>query len=197
MPRSFRSWHLLLGREPSNECVDWSGGCWTSWWWPASSPSSAVASSRPFDLVVRPNVAGSRLCSSITSCRSRDFIDIVDRIAKTTPRVTRAVTTGQITLLHVRSNSSLTKWTAEVDFNDYGRPTGRYWITSENTQSPIPVVFAKGLDAEVSQRAGSRRKSVGGTRGPAHGRSATAVSVWIFSSPAIRAGRAHQRCSRA
>lgn len=84
----------------------------------------------------------------------QDFIDIVDRIAKTTTRVTRAVTTGLITVLHVRSNSGLTTWTAEVDFNDYGRPTGRYLITSENTQSPIPEVFAKALEAEVRQRVG-------------------------------------------
>ena len=37
-----------------------------------------------------------------------------------------------------RSQSGLTSCDFEIDFNDYGHITGKYWISSENPESSIP-----------------------------------------------------------
>lgn len=42
----------------------------------------------------------------------------------------------------VQSNSGLSTWMFRVDFNDYGHITGRYWLWSENDDSPVPKVVA-------------------------------------------------------
>ncbi|NOJ58425.1 hypothetical protein [Arthrobacter sp. 260] len=84
----------------------------------------------------------------------RDFNDAADRIGRKTPRVARVLASGMTVHLTMRSNSGLTTWKAEIDFNDYGRLTGNYWISSENTQSPIPEFFAQGLQEEI-RKAGS------------------------------------------
>lgn len=84
----------------------------------------------------------------------QDFIDIAGRIAKNTPRVSQVVATGLTVVLRVQSNTGLTSWTAEIDFNDYGKPSGRYWISSQNSQSPIPEFFAKAVGEELARRAG-------------------------------------------
>src|SRR5690554_3205083 len=84
----------------------------------------------------------------------QDFKEIVNQIAQKTPRVIGASSDGLIVEVRVRSNSGLTQWRAEIDFNDYGRPTGNYWINSDNKQSPIPELIAKGIQGEIQQRLG-------------------------------------------
>lgn len=84
----------------------------------------------------------------------QDFVTISTRIAEHTPRVSRITSTGVTVLLDVRSNSGLSTWTAEIDFNDYGRVTGNYWLKSANTQSPIPEFFAHALQEEIWKRVG-------------------------------------------
>ncbi|UKA55471.1 hypothetical protein LFT45_05985 [Arthrobacter sp. FW305-BF8] len=79
----------------------------------------------------------------------QDFTDAAGRIAKKTPRVAGIEVTGMTVLVEVRSNSGLSTWTAEIDFNDYGRLTGNHWLTSENTQSPIPEFFGRALQEEI------------------------------------------------
>ncbi|RYC05751.1 hypothetical protein [Nocardioides zhouii] len=53
-----------------------------------------------------------------------DFVEMARDVAKRTQRVDRVEVTGMTVTLYVRSNSGLSEWTAEVDFNDYGRLTG-------------------------------------------------------------------------
>ena len=59
--------------------------------------------------------------------------------------------------LHVKSNSGLSTWSAELDFNDYGHLTGAYWLSTENTQSIIPKHFADALQEQVRSRVSSPR----------------------------------------
>lgn len=89
----------------------------------------------------------------------QDFTDAAFRIAKKTPRVGGIAGTEATVIVEVRSNSGLSTWTAEIDFNDYGRLTGNYWLTSENAQSPIPEFFAKALQEEIRKIAGQKRAS--------------------------------------
>lgn len=80
------------------------------------------------------------------------FARLAADVASRTARVVRASVDGLTVTLVVRSNSGLTEWTAQADFNDYGRLTGTYWLTSQNDQSPIPRVFAKRLQDEILER---------------------------------------------
>jgi hypothetical protein len=82
------------------------------------------------------------------------FQDVVYQTAQKLPRVYASHADGLIVTIHVKSNTGLTSWKAEIDFCDYGRLTGTYWIISENNQSPIPQALADAVVAEVHARLG-------------------------------------------
>ena len=42
----------------------------------------------------------------------------------------------------VQSNTGPSTWMFSIDYNDYGHITGRYWLRSENNDSPVPQVIA-------------------------------------------------------
>lgn len=86
----------------------------------------------------------------------QEFDAVSTRVAERTPRVSRIAVNGVTVLLEVRSNSGLSTWTAEIDFNDYGRLTGNYWLQSANTQSPIPEFFAHSVQEEIWKHAGQK-----------------------------------------
>ena len=81
-----------------------------------------------------------------------DFVEIARDAAKRTPRIEDVVTTGMTVTLHVRSNSGLSTWKAEIDFNDYGHLTGKYWLRSENSDSLIPGHVAEAVQAQIGRR---------------------------------------------
>ncbi|GAA2954415.1 hypothetical protein ACFO7V_02285 [Glutamicibacter bergerei] len=81
-----------------------------------------------------------------------DFNEVVQAVALRTPRVSECIVTGMTIALTVRSNSRLSIWRAEIDFNDYGRLTGAYWLNSENSDSPIPRYVAGLVQDAVEQR---------------------------------------------
>ena len=78
-----------------------------------------------------------------------DFSAIVQEAARRTPRVKHSEVVGMTIVLHVRSNTGLSMWRAEADFNDYGRLSGTYWLSSENSNSVIPRHFADLVQAEI------------------------------------------------
>lgn len=80
-----------------------------------------------------------------------DFVAIVQDVAGRTPRIQEVVTNGMTIALQVRSNSGLSTWDAEIDFNDYGHLTGRWWVSSENSQSKIPKYFAEGVRSQIQE----------------------------------------------
>ncbi len=82
----------------------------------------------------------------------QDFQDLIGEIAKKTPRLLDVSITGLVVFLEVRSNSGLTTWTASIDFNDFGHLTGRFWLNTDNTQSPIPKFLANAVQAEIQRR---------------------------------------------
>ena len=43
----------------------------------------------------------------------------------------------------VQSNTGLSTWMFRIDYNDYGHITGKYWLRSENDDSPVPRVIAE------------------------------------------------------
>lgn len=84
----------------------------------------------------------------------RGFIELASDIGKRTPRVADVVVTGMTVTIRVRSISGLSTWKAEIDFNDYGHLTGKYWLGQDNADSLIPKHFADAVKAEVETRVG-------------------------------------------
>lgn len=83
-----------------------------------------------------------------------DFEAVCSEVGRKLPRVYATSVDGLRVTLFVKSNTGLTTWKAAVDMNDYGRLSGKYWIESENKQSPIPAAFADAVEAEVRTRLG-------------------------------------------
>jgi hypothetical protein len=81
-----------------------------------------------------------------------DFSELVRNVEANTPRVTVARVEGMVVIIDVVSISGLSTWKAEIDFNDYGRLTGAYWLDSMNSDSLIPAHFAKAMQAEIKSR---------------------------------------------
>ena len=82
----------------------------------------------------------------------RDFRDLVSTTAGRTPRVTGVSVAGAVVDLEVGSISGLSQWSAEIDFNDYGRLTGKYWLDSENGDSSVPSHFADSVSDQIVTR---------------------------------------------
>ena len=121
-----------------------------------------------------------------------DFTALATEMAHRTPRVIGADVAGMTVVLHIRSISGLSAWQAEVDFNDYGRLTGTYWINTDNADSQIPEHFADALSAQVVEpdrgvptTAGRRGK--GRVERPSSGScisgSDAVGATWLVSNP--------------
>lgn len=90
-----------------------------------------------------------------------EFVNLAHEAARRTSRCERVLTTGMVATIDIRSNTGLSTWSAKVDFNDYGHLTGRYWLTSDNTQSIVPEHFAKLMQAEILRCVSSPPRSPG------------------------------------
>lgn len=86
-----------------------------------------------------------------------EFVALATKAARPLPRLHDVEVTGMTVLLDIASNTGLSVWSARVDFSDYGRLTGRYWLTSENRDSPIPEHFADRLQEQLVERLRPRR----------------------------------------
>lgn len=78
-----------------------------------------------------------------------EFSAMVRRATATVPRIDAVGIDGMVVSMTVRSNTGLTKWNAQVDFNDYGHLTGMYWLDSQNDQSVIPGAVAEALATDI------------------------------------------------
>ncbi len=67
-----------------------------------------------------------------------EFEKAVKKAAKTIKRIEAIEVEWPDVYGRVRSNSGITSWTFHLDFNDYGKCTGKCWIDSENNDSQIP-----------------------------------------------------------
>lgn len=50
----------------------------------------------------------------------------------------------------VLSQSGISEWEFELDFNDYGKITGSYWIYSDNYDSMIPKALGNSIQEEIN-----------------------------------------------
>lgn len=74
-----------------------------------------------------------------------EFRKLVERIARKTARKRniRISFDGPIIYGTVDSQSGLSEWSFKLDFNDYGILSGKYWLTTDNSDSSIPETIAE------------------------------------------------------
>lgn len=80
------------------------------------------------------------------------FTHLATKTARTMPRLQHVTVAGMTVTLYMRSITGLTNWTARVDFSDYGRLTGSWWLESDNDDSPIPERFAETMAEQIKSR---------------------------------------------
>lgn len=79
-----------------------------------------------------------------TPCKFNDgvsqaeFTEIVKMSGERIKRLTSLISHGPIVYGMVESQSGLSEWSFEIDFNDYGHIAGEYWITADNDDLKIP-----------------------------------------------------------
>ena len=82
-------------------------------------------------------------CNFSDGISEKDFKWIVAKSGKNIKRLTDLTTAGPVVFGTVWAQSGISKWNFTIDFNDYGHLTGKYWISSNNSDSDIPSVLAK------------------------------------------------------
>lgn len=86
-----------------------------------------------------------------------ELAELMQDVARRTPRVISVDVAGMLGVICVRSSSGLSTWTAEVDFNDYGQLTGKYWLKSRNPDSSVPEHYARAVRTEIKSRTSQAR----------------------------------------
>lgn len=79
------------------------------------------------------------------------FAAIASDVGRGTTRVQQVTVSGMTVFIEVGSNSGLTTWSAQIDFNDYGHLTGAYWLNSDNSDSLIPRHFANEMQGRIAR----------------------------------------------
>lgn len=78
-----------------------------------------------------------------------EFYVMVKQSGKGIRRITSLHAKGTMVYGVVRSKSGITDWCFKIDFNDYGKLTGKYWILSDNDDSDIPKIVASRIRQQI------------------------------------------------
>ena len=88
-------------------------------------------------------------CRFTSELTRDDFREIATTVAKPIKRL-RVTVANEFVIGEVRTTSGINTWEFKLDFNDYGKITGRYWFGyRENTDSQIPDSYAKQLKSAI------------------------------------------------
>lgn len=90
-------------------------------------------------------------CRFTTELTQADFEEIAINVAKPIKRLKVSVE-NEFVIGEVRTTSGINTWDFRLDFNDYGRVTGRYWVSYRgNTDSQIPDSYAMQLKGAIEE----------------------------------------------
>ncbi len=77
------------------------------------------------------------------------FYVMVKRGGQGIRRITSLYAVDTMVYGAVRSQSGISDWCFRIDFNDYGRWTGNYWLSTDNTDSDIPKTVAARIEKQI------------------------------------------------
>ena len=98
-------------------------------------------------------------CNFSDGISESDFVAISKCAGRGIKRLTDLSVRGPIVYGKVRSQSGLSDWNFEIDYNDYGHITGKYWLWSSNDDSKIPQVVADRISSSIRCFSESRNAS--------------------------------------
>lgn len=109
---------------------------------------------------------GSHDSRTSTPCRfdsnisRQDFNDIVITSAQTISRIRNISITDALVFATVQSQSGFSEWSFTLDFNNYGRLTGDYWVVSDNDNSEIPQILGDKIRSAITNFGDCKEKIV-------------------------------------
>lgn len=88
-------------------------------------------------------------CSFENGLSRDEFNEISNSVCKSIKRVREFSVVAPIIQGTVRSQSGISEWKFKIDFNDYGKVSGKYWIETDNSDSDIPSVIAERIKEAI------------------------------------------------
>lgn len=90
-------------------------------------------------------------CTFSDGISEDEFEEIVLYEARHIKRITNVRVIGPYIYGSVRSQSGISSWDFNLDFNDYGHITGTFWSSSGNNDSEIPKILGRRIQASLSE----------------------------------------------
>ncbi len=88
-------------------------------------------------------------CNFDNGISKDEFNEIVEKELKAIKRINDFSINDTVIRARVRSQSGISEWRFTVDFNDYGKITGNYWLNSKNNDSQIPESVAENIKKSI------------------------------------------------
>ena len=92
----------------------------------------------------------STVCRFDGEISKEEFYVMVKHSGKGIRRLTSLYADGTMVYGTVRSQSGISDWCFRGDFNDYGKLTGRYWLSTDNDDSDIPKIVAARIAQQIN-----------------------------------------------
>lgn len=89
------------------------------------------------------------ICRFDGGISKEEFYTMVKCGGKGIRRITSLYAEGAMVYGTVRSNSGISDWCFRIDFNDYGKLTGTYWLSTGNIDSNIPKLVASRIAQQI------------------------------------------------
>lgn len=88
-------------------------------------------------------------CNFDNEISKDEFNEIVEKELKAIKRINDFSINDTVIRARVCSQSGISEWRFTVDFNDYGKITGNYWLNSKNNDSQIPESVAENIKKSI------------------------------------------------
>ena len=94
-------------------------------------------------------------CNFDNGISKSEFYEIIEKECTAIKRIKEFTVDGPVVRAKVSSQSGISEWRFKIDFNDYGKITGNYWISTKNQDSKIPETIAKQIKASINMKLNS------------------------------------------
>lgn len=88
-------------------------------------------------------------CYFPTGINQADFDLIVMQVTRRIKRLSKVEVDGHLVYGTVESQSGISTWHFKLDFNNYGIVDGRYWLSSDNSDSTLPNSVGDKISVEL------------------------------------------------
>ncbi len=91
----------------------------------------------------------STICRFDGEVSREEFYVMVKHGGKGIRRIKSLYAEGTMVYGTVRSQSGISDWCFRIDFNDFGKLTGTYWLSTDNNDSDIPKIVADRIAQQI------------------------------------------------